>query len=351
MLWLAGLMGLMGVGAVSFVEPHSEEEEDTTEAQSVADATSLRWTGQETSQENAPVDNYDPRGGDDAALLGASSTTQPDQIILKEGTNGADTVAGTPEADHMRGRDGSDVLNGGNDNDALYGDGGDDTLNGDGGNDTLHGDHGGDALNGGADDDVLFGHSENDTLSGDAGDDYLQGSAGDDELAGGDGDDTLQGGLDNDTIVGGLGADLLFGGWGNDVLSGVVHNASAGDHDSGDFLNGGGGDDSILAGAGDIITAGSGADEIVLGDWITSGEAAQILDYAPEEDNIVLLWDDSAGDSAEPQISLSDDPDTTEQTLILMDGAVVAVVNGSDLELGDITLIPYSTATHLGLTA
>ena len=74
-------------------------------------------------------------------------------------------------------------------------------------------------------------------------------------------------------------------------------------------------------------------------------------DYDVEDDSIVLVWDDSAAGSLEPRITLSVDPDSADQTLIMIDGAVVATVNGSDLVPGDIALIPLSTATQVGLSA
>ena len=123
------------------------------------------------------------------------------------------------------------------------------------------------------------------------------------------------------------------------------------DTDDADFLNGGGGDDTNLVGSGDVVTAGEGADEILLGDWLTSGDAAQIMDYAVEEDSLVLIWDDSSTTSVEPQITLSADPDTADQTLVMLDGTLVAMVNGSDLLPSDIALVPLSSATQLGLAA
>ena len=356
MLWLAGLMGLMAVGAVAFVDPqtNSEDEDDfvdpTPESDTLPPAIAANTSISNLSGDNFEPD-YDSRGGDDAALLEPFTPSDADLVTLTDGSAEGDQIDGTQGIDRMRGNAGDDLLNGGAGNDELRGDAGDDTLNGDAGRDILHGQGGVDAIHGGTDNDMLFGHNEDDLLYGDAGDDALQGSAGNDLLVGGDGADTLSGGLDDDTLSGGAGADVLFGGWGNDVLSGLMRNASGGDDDDADFLNGGGGDDSILVGSGDIVTAGEGSDEIVLGDWLTSGTAAHITDYDVEDDSIVLVWDDSAAGSIEPQITLSVDPDTVNQTLIMMDGAVVATVNGSDLLPGDIALIPLSTATQVGLSA
>ena len=343
MLWLAGLMGLMAVGAVTFVDPQlNEDDEDDF-------ATPLAPTPNETPDNFEP--DYDPRGGDDAALLPPLDPSSADSIVLTEGSSESDLLTGDDNNERTRGLSGADTISGGDGDDELRGDSGDDVLGGDAGNDTLHGNDGNDIMNGGDEDDVLFGHNADDNLFGDSGSDSLQGSAGNDMLEGGDGNDTLHGGLDDDTLTGGAGADVLFGGWGNDVLSGLTRDATGTDTDSADFLNGGGGDDSLLVGSGDIVTAGEGSDEIVLGDWLTSGDAAQIMDYAAEDDSIVLVWDDSSDASVEPQITLSTDPDSEDQTLVMLDGTLVATVNGSDLLPSDIALVSLSSATQLGLTS
>jgi Ca2+-binding RTX toxin-like protein len=350
MLWLAGLMGIMAVGTVAFVDPQTNSDDEDDLANSGEDTSSA---GQATL--DIPTDNfepdYDPRGGDDAALLEPANVSDADVVTLQTGTEDDDQLDGTDTNDRLRGLDGDDVLSGGLGNDELRGDDGDDTLFGNTGDDTLHGLDGGDVVHGGEENDVLFGHNANDSLDGGAGNDAIQGSAGNDALYGREGHDTMQGGLDNDTLIAGAGADALFGGWGDDVLSGVMRNALGEDEDDSDFLNGGGGDDSILVGNGDIVTAGDGEDEIVLGDWLASGEAAQILDFTAADDSLVLVWDDSEEGSSEPLITISADPDADDQTLVLMDGAVVATVNGSDILPADIALIPFSTATHVGLAA
>jgi hypothetical protein len=355
MLFLAGLMGLMAVGAVTFVEPPLDDEDDefgdTTAPYGGPDPqTELLPAEDETPEDNLDPD-YDPRGGDDAALLPPLDLSDFETVTLEEGGNGDDVLEGELNNDRIRGQDGNDTLRGGDGDDELRGDAGDDALFGGSGNDTLLGQDGNDFVFGGDQDDVLFGHNADDELFGDAGDDTLQGSAGNDALQGGVGDDALQGGLDDDTLIGGSGSDALFGGWGNDVLSGLMRNSAGGDDDASDFLNGGGGDDSILVGAGDIVSAGDGADEIVLGDWLVSGDAAQIVDYTADDDSIVLIWDDSVANSDEPEINVKNDPETDNQSLVLVNGAIVATVNGNDLVTSDVALIPLSTATQVGLTS
>ena len=368
MLWLAGLMGLMAVGAVAFVDPLADNDEDddfinpaeTPTPANMSDDPIPPLTADIFAAENNFEPDYDPRGGDDAALLEPFTVSEAEQITLAAGTEGDDQFDGEDGNDRIRGFGGADTLLGGTGNDELRGDAGDDVLDGDDGNDTVHGHDGSDVMHGGDQDDILFGHNENDLIYGDAGDDALQGSAGNDSLHGGDGNDTVHGGLDNDTLIGGAGNDALFGGWGDDVLSGHMRAGTVGDNNSDtetgtnddvDFLNGGGGNDSILVGAGDIVTAGDGADQIVLGDWLGAGEAAHITDYAAQDDNLVLVWDDSNSSTIEPRVTLASPADGADQTLVMMDGTLVATVNGHDLMPGDIALIPLSTATHVGLAA
>ncbi|MCY1284541.1 RTX calcium-binding nonapeptide repeat (4 copies) [compost metagenome] len=87
-------------------------------------------------------------------------------------------------------------------------------------------------------DNVLVGNRGNNSLSGGAGNDTLEGGQGDDKLWGGLGNDRLDGGSGNDTLVGGTGNDTyLFGrGYGTDTL--VENDATAGNKDVVQFLDG-----------------------------------------------------------------------------------------------------------------
>jgi hypothetical protein len=120
----------------------------------------------------------------------------------------------------------------------------------------------------------------------------------------------------------------------DDILSGTVGE---------DALDGGAGDDQIIAGQNDIVTTGTGNDTVVLGDWITEGHTAQIMDFNCEEDNILLVWDDANGE--EPTVDLQPNPTNPNLIQILMNGTAVADVDaGSDIELSDIVLIAQSLA-------
>ncbi|RZJ97842.1 MAG: calcium-binding protein [Brevundimonas sp.] len=175
--------------------------------------------------------------------------------------------------------------------DLLFG-GGDIITGGDdlGAGDIINGQAGDDQISGGADGgDTLYGGAGNDTING--GDENVTGHPAPsyDGIDGGEGDDILSGGTGNDVIVGGSGADQLNGDAGNDYLLGYggaitytttlvpytppfqnfpiyieVRNHQPSDRlaDDGvvDTLNGGDGDDTIIAGLNDVVDGGQGND-------------------------------------------------------------------------------------------
>ena len=318
MLWLVGLMGVMAVGTVTFVDTSSDTEDD-----------------------DAPP-HGSPLASGEAGAFG--------NIIV--GTDAFDDIDGTDLTDQISGYGGDDQIAGGQGDDEAMGDAGDDTLQGDSGEDTLRGGTGNDILQGGAGNDDLFGHSDDDVLSGEAGDDALQGAEGNGTLYGGAGNDTLLGGLDYAILSGGVGKDALFGGWGDDTLSGLEDDpleAGITDIDGKDYLNGGGGDDVIVVGQEDVVTAGDRADQIILGDWIGVSNPAEVLDFDLDDDNLMLVWDDTTPDAVDPidEIRLGDHPTDDEQRLIYMGNDLIATVKGS----ADITLIPLSAAPVSFLSA
>lgn len=317
MLWLAGLMGLMAASAAVYVDLGAEEVDEE-----------LPDTLEETVQ---------------------------GQGNIISGSDNDDILMGSESGDQIGGYGGDDFIDGGTGDDETHGAGGDDTLNGGAGNDSVHGDDGDDDIHGGTGDDNLMGHNDDDVLHGDDGDDSLQGSAGDDQLHGDDGDDALQGGLGDDSLDGGTGADTLFGGWGNDTINGIVDDEGVDgiqDSDIGDYLNGGGGDDVILTGLNDIVTTGEGADQIVLGDWFNEGNAAEIMDFAPNDDSLLFVWDDSGEDAEAPEVSMVTDPENAGRVQVMMGDVVVAnVASDAPLDLVDISLIPLSSAFATGLLA
>ncbi len=157
-----------------------------------------------------------------AAALGF---TNPDALHnLIEGTDVAETLAGTIYNDEIIGKAGNDTLQGGEGNDLLNGGLGADHLDGGVGLDTasyrdssvgvsvnletgatVGGDAAGDTF---TSIERLFGSEHNDVLTGDAGDNLLAGYGGNDGLYGGAGDDTIEGGAGADTLRGGDGYDI-----------------------------------------------------------------------------------------------------------------------------------------------
>ena len=134
----------------------------------------------------------------------------------------ADTLYDSAGNDLLQGRDGADNLvasRGGDDR--LEGGNGNDYADGGAGDDTVLGGSGNDILIGGNDDDRLYANTELTTAAAiSLGRSQSGTTHKGDWLNGGEGDDTLIAGADNDALLGGAGDDLLVGGAGDDVLDG-----------------------------------------------------------------------------------------------------------------------------------
>jgi serralysin len=264
------------------------------------------------------------------------------------GTDENDTFYGTVGADKALGLEGDDRLLGGNGNDALYGNEGVDVIEGGNGNDELVGGPGNDLLMGQPGADVLSGWKGNDFITGGEGADELYGNEGDDFLMGGNGADILKGGDGNDEIWGAelLNRDLTYddlvvlSSKGADVEYSDLDNLyfTATDSDTGDIIDGGNGNDSIVLGNGDVATGGEGNDDFNVVSWINDGEEATITDFTAGEDVISVGF--PMGDPS-PTISLSAD---VNDAMLYADGQLIAVIkNGAGtVELGNIQLIPMS---------
>lgn len=252
--------------------------------------------------------------------------------ILSTG-DGDDALWGRGGEDQLTGRGGDDVMNGGLGNDHLDGDDGDDRMSGGMGNDSL---------NAGDGDDTLHGGVGNDALAGQDGDDLIRGGSGHDTLMGGDGEDTLDGGMGRDWLAGGAGHDQMVGGGSQDTLDGGDGDdtlwggsSTAGDM-AVDFLNGGAGDDVLHLGAGDYGMGGAGADSFVLQDIYPGGPMAEISDYNPAEDKIVVMYDPAV--HAAPELAMVPVEGSDDVTLTL-DGVKIAMVRGGiGMDLSQVTL-------------
>jgi Ca2+-binding RTX toxin-like protein len=229
------------------------------------------------------------------------------------------TIYFTPDlANGLDNTDSTEVLLGTNSGDVINGNGGFfDYLSGAGGKDVIHGGDGFDNVRGGDGNDQLFGDGDNDVVRGDRGDDYLDGGdgsdlarydgsvvtsgvwvslsaglakdlLGDDENVGtdalvnfenvrgssfgdliiGDFDDNfVNAGGGNDTVKGGAGNDGLFGDSGDDSLSGEAGDDSLGGGNDSDTLAGGEGNDFLVGDNGNDALAGGIGDDFLFGDF------------------------------------------------------------------------------------
>ena len=205
------------------------------------------------------------------------------------GTKGPDVIVAGGGDNTIYGEGGNDVICGGPGDDAIHGGRGKDSLFGDGGDDVLYGERGSDQLDGGAGGDSLFGETGNDTLDGGPGNgDRVNGGPGDDALFGGPGDfDVLTGGPGRDRIDGGAGAHDIasYAGTGGavtvdlgaqrvtgaeserlhgieDAVGGSGADTLIGDAASANRLDGGPGEDRLLAaGPDDEAFGGPGSDQ------------------------------------------------------------------------------------------
>ena len=245
---------------------------------------------------------YGGQGNDTISTVLVGGTPQVGQFAqgnrgddLINGSNAGDTLLGGQGNDRIFGNLGQDFINGNLGDDNIFGDG---QLFGEGGNDTLSaGTTAASTVQGGDGNDrivaaglirdgVHFGVRN--VLMGEAGADTVDAvSPEHDEIFGGDGDDLLSnantianagdlmdGGAGNDTVLAQVGDDTLRGGDGNDSLNGGagVNHLEGGIGDDyllapflgeAHVLDGGQGDDSLFGGLGsDTISGGGGNDRI-----------------------------------------------------------------------------------------
>ena len=294
---------------------------------------------------------------DDVSGQDLEGTVGDDQIV---GGGGDDLISGGGGDDFLDGLAGNDNLEGGDGNDTEYGFHGNDTLQGQDGSDLLYGEAGEDTLLGGSGLDLLLGGEGNDQLSGNLQQDYLQGDAGQDTLLGGYGGDALHGGSGDDSLDGGAGDDLLNGG--SVIFSSLVTGEDAiedfrdgldprviGDRYSvifddktADTLNGGEGNDTLIGGAEDSLTGGSGENEFVVGDWLNDGEYATVTDFDVAEDMIVYRYDVSGPPPAMTASSVTN-PDGTIDVRLMADGQEVMLLSDAGEN--------FSVATHVRLVS
>jgi Ca2+-binding RTX toxin-like protein len=310
---------------------------------------------------------------DEIDELTATATDGDDQSDDSDDTDQTTPSSGLAE---FFGTSGPDELNGSSMGDRIFGLAGNDTLAGNAGYDRIEGGSGQDVLMGGAGDDQLFGGQNSDALDGGDGDDFLRGGRLADALFGGDGDDTLKGDAGNDSLIGGAGADTLQGGSGDDALVGGEldrqfdatalrslldastnvtgiefpdgTNFAAFDDGIADVLNGGDGEDDFLLGATDTGIGGAGEDSFFVAqpqeitEDGTSRAPAQITDFNPDEDDLILIAN-SARDSHDIQILENEDNTRS----VMLNGQISVILNAGSqgLTVDQITVLNDFNAT------
>lgn len=357
---MLGLLGLMGALMAGFMvdammtRDPDDEAEDEDQAQPEAhltqgfddeDASDPFGLDETQPAERASASAFPP-GDRDPSQDGHPESDDlpgprdPDQKLsggagndILTGEGGDDIIAGRAGNDLLGGRAGDDIISGGAGRDWLTGGDGEDRLLGGKGDDDLRGENGRDTILGGEGKDYLAGGFGADLLSGGSGDDTLVGGLGDDSLMAGTGHDAVQGGYGDDLAFGGEGSDTLDGDDGDDTLWGGRRNADDG---TVDFLNGGAGDDLLHLGAGDYGNGGAGADTFELQDIAVGDPVAQITDFDPAEDRLVLLYDSQT--HATPEVSIVTEEGSQDAT-VMLDGVPVArVLGGAGLSAADVTL-------------
>ena len=105
---------------------------------------------------------------------------------------------------------------------------------------------------------------------------------------------------------------------------------------SADVLNGGDGTDRMILGAGDIAMGGDGSDQFELHDHALGLPVAEIVDYDPDTDDLVVVYD--ADQHLAPELTSAPVAGSDDVTLML-DGVAVALIrNAGALDLSQITL-------------
>ena len=204
------------------------------------------------------------------------------------GVYGTNYISGGAGNDALRGAEGNDTLDGGDGNDGLTGDGdsdygwGNDVLIGGAGYNVMDGGYGDDSITGGDDgnrvetgfgndtvitgngDDIVFSRQGSDFISTGGGNDKIYDVTSDDNLWG---LDTLDGGAGNDTIDG---SGTIYGGTGDDSITVYANSSAIGGHQVLAFVQGGDGNDTIngmpaeyFPAQGATLDGGEGNDYIV----------------------------------------------------------------------------------------
>lgn len=363
LLLLAGL-GVAAAALVDHVDPTHDDEEPVAEDPPEASAT-----------QGDLLDDPDEGQPDHAALTADDS--DPDAAQDADGSDpfpegqSDDTTSGADDANSAEGGDGQTAVAGPDDphgavgsEDGAGSDGaGPDGAGPDGAGSDGAGASPGDASDldhGRGEDPVDTGHgaalavARPNAVYGGAGDDTLAGTGGRDLMDGGAGNDLLQGRGGADHLVTfDAGSDTAQGGAGADSLHGYTVNAMPGgdtsfvieDH-AADHLSGGLGADKLWLASGDEGAGGAGADEFHVSWDVDHAHPAEIADYQPGTDRIVIEFTTNHADGNMDPISAADQTVTTQPlhdgsgTAICLNGQPIAHVLGTTtLRAADIAVV------------
>lgn len=162
----------------------TNEQSTVSFAREVSQVEDLPATAETPSQE----------GGSGHLPIPRCETAQccPPNVLLIEGSEGADDLSGGGSEQCVVGLGGPDILEGGGAKDVLMGGAGDDTLDAGGGDDVILAGAGDDQVDAGGSDDYIEGNAGDDAISGRGGEDVIVPGPGRDEVNAGGADDVVR---------------------------------------------------------------------------------------------------------------------------------------------------------------
>jgi hypothetical protein len=177
-------------------------------------------------------------------------------------------------------------------------------------------------------------------ISSDTGIEVVDAGAGDDQITTGDGAAFVFGNEGDDTLTAGEGAAALYGGEGQDVLA-------AGPGETGQYLDGGTGDDQIFGSLGDDTLVGGDGDDMLIFDrndeatggagndvfWLCHDgpygcDIAEVTDFVVGEDFLRVSLNPHIGENGEPDIIVEPSMDGNDG-MVIVNGDLVAILRGA----------------------
>lgn len=89
---------------------------------------------------------------------------------------------------------------------------------------------------------------------------------------------------------------------------------------------------------------------VALGDWINEGAPSEEINYHPDTERLMLVWDDLVDGATEPDVRVEHDLFDPDAMHVVMNDYSIAEIHGDpDLSAADLTVIPLSSALIVGL--